>query len=237
MEENVNNQNEVTQINKEEKKAKPNKTGVVPNTEIDLGKIASEVSRKWRTSKWLTLQWKKESDFANEVVQYNTVLSSRLKDGSSRPQITIQLEQLNSKIDDSLVYVKNYITEKYKKTASKSYYAAFGFIHKNNAYSFPADQNSRLESLKRMIEGIEEHGFENKEYGLAFWKDCFSDFEKTVQKAMDKDGAVSVKVGDKKILKKEVKKALNAIVLVIKANYPDTYKEELRSWGFQKEKY
>jgi hypothetical protein len=48
---------------------------------------------------------------------------------------------------------------------------------------------------------------------------------------------VASKVGDKNILKKELKKALNAIVNIIKANYPDNYKEELRNWGFQKEKY
>ena len=32
-------------------------------------------------------------------------------------------------------------------------------------------------------------------------------------------------------------KVLNALVWVLKGNFPDTYKEELRSWGFQKEKY
>jgi hypothetical protein len=48
---------------------------------------------------------------------------------------------------------------------------------------------------------------------------------------------VASKVGDKNILKKDLKKGLNAVVLAIKANYPDNYKEELRNWSFQKEKY
>ena len=44
-------------------------------------------------------------------------------------------------------------------------------------------------------------------------------------------------MGNKNILKADLKKSLNAIVSVIKANYPDNYKQELRNWGFQKEKY
>ena len=36
---------------------------------------------------------------------------------------------------------------------------------------------------------------------------------------------------------KELNKTLRALINLIKANYPDTYKAELRTWGFQKEKY
>jgi hypothetical protein len=35
----------------------------------------------------------------------------------------------------------------------------------------------------------------------------------------------------------QVRKTLNALVLLIKANYPDTSAAELRQWGFKKEKY
>jgi hypothetical protein len=48
---------------------------------------------------------------------------------------------------------------------------------------------------------------------------------------------ISIKVGDKNVIKKRLKKALTAIVHGIKSNKPDTYKQELRNWGFQKEKY
>jgi len=237
MEEIENKQNEQSKTANEGKKAKPTKVGVVPRTEIDLGKVAATVSKKWKNNKWLTLLWKKENDFSIEVDSYNKVLSSRLQEGASRPQVTNALNLLNLKIDDSIIYVKNYILDKYKKEAAKSYYAAFGFVHKKDAYVFPQDQNSRLESLKRMVEGIEEHGFQDKEYGYGFWTDCYSEYEKYLDIATQKDGSVSLKVGDKNVLKNEIKKVLNSIVGVIKSNYPDTHKEELRSWGFQKEKY
>lgn len=237
MEENENNQNNKNEENKNGKKGKPSKKGVVPTTEIDLGIVAKNASKKWKENTWLTLLWKKEETFSDEVLNYNSVLSARLQDGASRPQVTQALTQLDRKIKDSIIYVKGYILEKYKKEASKSYYASFGFVHKGGGYIFPHDQNNRLEALKRMLEGIEEHGFQDKEYGYAFWRDCYMEYEKYLKLATEKDGAVSLKVGDKNVLKKEIKKVLNAIAGIIKINYPETYREELRNWGFQKEKY
>ena len=51
------------------------------------------------------------------------------------------------------------------------------------------------------------------------------------------DGSVSKKVGDKNELRKTILKTHNALINVLKANYPDTYKSVIREWGFQKEKY
>ena len=64
-----------------------------------------------------------------------------------------------------------------------------------------------------------------------------TDYEALVNQSNAVDGEISVNVGDKNVLKKDLKKALSALVGVIKSNYPDTYKQELRDWGFQKEKY
>lgn len=230
-------ENEIQQTEIKSVPAKPNKIGIIPKTQIDLGKVATGISNKWQENNWLTLQWKKQVDFKIEVEQYNKLLTYRLKEGAERPQLAGHLGELNTKIDDSLIYVKSYILEKYKKTYSKNYYPAFGFVHKKKSHVFPTDQNARLESLKRMVEAIEEHGFENREYGLDFWKRCYEDYEKSIQGAIDNDSSVSMKVGDKNVLKKEIIQTLNAIVMAIKINYPQTYKEQLRGWGFQKEKY
>lgn len=42
-----------------------------------------------------------------------------------------------------------------------------------------------------MIKSIKKHGFEDKDYGLAFLKDYFSDFEKKLQNAINKDNAIN----------------------------------------------
>ena len=101
----------------------------------------------------------------------------------------------------------------------------------------PKDQNSRSEALELMIKGIDANGFNDKTYGKTYWTNIKTQFDSLLQTASTTDGSVSNKVGDKNKLKKGLKKALNAIVLSVKANYPDTYKHELRTLGFQKEKY
>jgi hypothetical protein len=147
------------------------------------------------------------------------------------------LKILDKTIDDAVSYVKVYIVDKYKKESATSYYSAFGISYINKNYIIPKDQNSRSAALALMIEAIAVNGFGAKEFGTAFWTDVKAQYDSLLSNALATDSQVATKVGDKNILKKELKKGLNAIVLVIKGNYPDSYKAELRNWGFQKEKY
>ena len=47
----------------------------------------------------------------------------------------------------------------------------------------------------------------------------------------------TVTVGVKNLRKATLRKALNALIRMLQANYPDDYKHRIREWGFQKEKY
>ena len=144
---------------------------------------------------------------------------------------------INKEIDNKLANVKGYIADKYGKENAVSYYASFGIEFSNKTYRFPIDQNNRSEALALMVNSISANGFDDKTYGKDYWLDIQSQFNELLVSASNTDSTVSNKVGDKNTLKKELKRALNSIVLVIKGNYPDTYKQELRTWGFQKEKY
>jgi hypothetical protein len=218
-------------------KGKPSKTRNVPVADINFGNVITTVSEKWAASSWLTLKWLTVAQFQADATNYNDTLSSRLSKGTTRPQITQTLETLEKTMDTHLSYVKGYITDKYKKESDTSYFAAFGIEYKNNRYLLPADKNKRSEALKLMVRALTTHGFEDKEFGLAFWTSLKEQYALLVKQASETDGQVSVKVGDKNILKKNLNKGLNAIIYTLKANYPDTYKQELRDWGFQKEKY
>ena len=88
-----------------------------------------------------------------------------------------------------------------------------------------------------MVSGLKKYELEERKYGIAFWTDILTNYEALLEQSNALDGSISVKVGDKNVLKKKLKKGLAAIVHGLKCNYPDTYKQELRDWGFQKEKY
>jgi hypothetical protein len=234
--------NFINSINSMEKKSnsentKPTKKRNLPAADINFGNVVTNVSAKWMANDELTLKWLTATQFEADATSFNATLETRLQKGASRPQLTQSLKTLDKEIDNALSYVKGYITDKYKKENAPSYYVAFGIEHKTNKYVFPLDQNKRIAALKLMIEAITVHGFEDKEYGLLFWTPISAQYSTFVGQASAVDGQVAVKVGDKNELKKSLKKGLNAIINLLKANYPDTYKHELRDWGFQKEKY
>ena len=209
----------------------------IPNADIDFAAVVHFVSKKWRDNEWLVLKWLTVATFETEANTFNAILDARMQSGGSRPQIAHSLRVLDKKMNAALSYVKGYIMEKHKKESGKSYYASFGLEKKGYRNSFPHDRNKRLVSLELMIEALQTNGFADKEYGTAFWLPIKEQYELLLQQQTAVDGQISVKVGDKNILKKKLKKGLNAIIHNIKSNYPDTYKQELRNWGFQKERY
>ncbi|TDP58689.1 hypothetical protein [Flavobacterium dankookense] len=220
-----------------EETLKINKKSNVPTSDIDLGKVVTDVSATWLTKPELTLLWTNQIAFNDTAVDYNKDLTERLALGGDRPQITQTIKDLDVTINEHLSYVKDMITKKYKKKNATSYYPAFGIVYRNKRYAIPSDQNTRLASLKLMLSGLVAHGFEADEFGTAFWQPIHDQYELFVNNASTTDGNVSAKVSSKNTYKKELNKTLRALINLIKANYPDTYKAELRTWGFQKEKY
>jgi hypothetical protein len=218
-------------------KSKPVRVQNVPVADIDFGNLGKKVSAKWATAPWLTMQWTTATEFANKTSQYSSILDARLKKGGTRPQVTKALKVVEKKMDDAIPNIKGYLLEKYGKESSKSYYAAFGIVLVAKTYAFPKDQSGRSKAIELMITAINKNAFGDKQYGTAFWTAIQTEYDSLLDNATDTDGEVSNKVGDKNVLKKEIKKALNALISIIKGNYPDTYKTELRTWGFQKEKY
>jgi hypothetical protein len=215
---------------------KPNIKGNVPRADADFANVVNEVATRWTATTSITLLWTTSAAFLTKASAFNTELSKRNDIGSSRPQITDRLKELDVTIDNAVPYVKSYLLEMFKKS-SKSYYPSFGIEHKSNKYIIPRDRNNRSEALRLIIKGIEDNGLGAKEFGTTFWTEIKTEYDSLLGKATSTDGTVSIKVSTKNELKKELKKVLNSLILVIKGNYPDTYKSELRSWGFQKEKY
>lgn len=218
-------------------KEKINSTNNVPASDISFGKVAVDVATKWMATPAITVLWKTSAEFSDEVTAYNNILSKRRNDGGNRPQLTKALVTLDKQINNGLLYVKGYIIDKYKKETAPSYYPSFGIEFRYKKYIFPIDRNKRLSSLKMMVDAIDANGFGSKEYGTAYWTSIQTQYALLLQQTTTLDGTISIKVSTKNQLKASLKKAMNSLILILKGHYPDTYKAELRAWGFQKEKY
>jgi hypothetical protein len=215
----------------------PKKTNTIPVSDVDFLNVAKAAATKWLQSTTITLIWKTANDFQTLVNEYEISFNNRKQAGSLKPQYVQQLKNLDKEINSSVSHIKNYLVEKYGKNNASSYYAEFGIQKVKNTYNLPFDRNSRVIALAMLETALTSHNFVNMTYGLAFWQPITAQYTSLVNSVQQNSAVISVNVGDKNNAKEEIKEVLNALIYLIKANYPQTYKSELRNWGFQKEKY
>jgi hypothetical protein len=216
---------------------KPRRTPNIPQADVDLMETSKVVSQSWLAAAQITLIYTNSTDFETLVNSFSSVLNLRITTGEQRPEYTKKLELLDKEINKKTEFVKGYIMDKFEEESATSYYSQFGIVKTNRGYKLPMDQEERKIALGNLITALTTYGFQTKTYGLAYWTDVLEKYTDYLTQSIQIDGSVSAKVGSKNELKKQIRKVLNSLIKVITGNYPDDYKNVLRNWGFQKEKY
>ena len=140
--------------------------------------------------------------------------------------------------DDALPYMKNMMGGKWGPYKSVAYYPEFGIEHRNHHYGFPTDRDKRKGALGMMADAVAANGFGNDAaHGSSFWEDLVTRYNAALQDAILGAGSVSGSVSDLVQRRTTLRRVLHAILLLLEANYPYTFEQERRVWGFQKEKY
>jgi hypothetical protein len=209
----------------------------VPKTEDDFIVLGRNVLHVWKTRPEFTLNWTDPDRFENAVELFESSFSLRRKAKGNRSVITITLLELNREINRNIRFVKDYLIELYTRKEAPAYYPLFGIVRKNKSFSFPKDNDRRLFALQQLVVSIKAPDFNGKRYGYVYWRDVLERFEKTKTLALESDSDTSQHVNSKNGQKAIIRQTLNALIFLIKANYPLQWREELRIWGFQKEKY
>jgi hypothetical protein len=228
---------ETTNPTPETTEKKVRKTGTMPVKQSDMLNLAESVAKKWTNTPDITLKWIKVADFQTLVQSFKDSLGERIQAGSGRQSTTKLLKNLDTELNKAVEELKIAILGKFGKEDGKSYYSEFGIAKVSNAFKLPYDRNQRQQALVTLIQGLGKHQITVTKYPLQFFKDAQTQYNALMSEAKDIDSSVSAEVGAKNELMKKVEKVLNALIWVIKGNYPDTYTSELRAWGFQKEKY
>lgn len=211
--------------------------GNIPTTDLDFANLNQQVAAHWAQAPQLTLLWTTQANYSAKANAFATTLSQRMTTGASRKSVTNDLKQLDSTINKNLIYLKNALKEKYGKEMSESIYPQFGIVKNGKTYVLPNDRDQRLAALLMLKDALTAHQLTEHKYGTPFWNPIVEQYSTLKDNAGQTDGTVAQMVGTKEQLKAELRKALNALMLLIRANYPDTAKSVLREWGFQKEKY
>ena len=208
-----------------------------PTKDSDLNSLGTGTADKWLLQPQFTLLWITPAQHKTNVTDFAATLTQRKSTGGGRKEITKNLADLDKSIDQGIISIKNFLTYKYTKNNAPSYYPQFGIVRQGKNFVLPRDRNSRKDALPLIVAAIAVHGFTDAKYDAAFWQATTETYETLLGQATNVDGAVSQKVSDKNQLRKTIVKTHNALIKLLQANYPDTYKSVIREWGFQKEKY
>ncbi len=208
----------------------------VPVKDNDFGELCTSVSKRWKEMPKFNLLHISREMFEEKATLFNSMLNNSLQAAGNRSPLTLRLQKADATMDQGIRAVKIYLKEKYEGSAP-AYYALFGLEWHNSAYKLPYDRNKRRNVLNQILSGISTEGFGDKKYGTAFWTDLTNEYNSLLDTAIKTDGLKSSNIGNKKLLKEELSTALNAIISLIRAQYPGNAASELRNWGFQKDKY
>ena len=213
------------------------RTSNSPKKDADMGSLGVNVLTAWKLNPLITLLWTNPTAYGLNVNAFNATLGERVSTGGGRREITGKLALLDAAIDHGVAAIKSYLVYKYEKDNAPLYYAQFGMVRQGNNFNIPRDQDKRSDALALTLAAITAQGFDAEKYGLNFWQTTKDSYAQLLKNATTTDGAVSQKVGTKNELRKSIVKTHNALINVLRANYPDDYKNVIRAWGFQKEKY
>jgi hypothetical protein len=215
-----------------------NHHATMPVKHADLLNVSQQVVTQWTATPAITLVWKTVSDFAVDVKNFQNEFQQRNTSGGFISQNANALENLDHEADDALPFVKAYINDLFGPANGKSHFAEFGMVHsKTHGYEFPYDRQKRLDAIRMMSEAITNNSLDAKTYGQPFWSNLLADYTTAMGTSQSGTGEVSAHVGNLSQLRRSLRRTLHSLLLVLEGNYPDTFHDVIRTWGFTKENY
>lgn len=212
-------------------------TRITPRKDDDIVTVSQAVKVKWAATPAITLIWMTSAIFGTLADNFKTIVLSKKTTAGSRSPLTDILDGVDTQIDDGTREVKAYIANKFGVTHATANFAPFGIVHESQNWWLPHDHDRRSAALQMMIDAIAANGFGSNTYGTTFWTGIKTQFDNLVTQTRGVDGTVSSEVSDKNTQRTKILDVLHAILLVLEANYPDTFQGVRRDWGFQKEDY
>ena len=214
---------------------------LIPKKDGPLAEVGRLVADTWGLEKWFVLRWKTQAEFAALAAEFAAGLTERRGAAAARTPQSQRLQELDDQMDEGLRILKKYINEDsgYDKARTDARLPGFGLLaNKNGGFNLSRDRNERLKALRDLLlPAVAKAPFAKRDYGTAFWQTRFDEYKTLLGQTDGLAGEVSKSVSQKDTAKLELRKVLQAVIYALKANFPDTFEAELRSWGFRKESY
>jgi hypothetical protein len=224
---------------------KPRATGNIPEGDKEFSEAFDLMVAEWGQRPQLTLVWTTQPKAVTLATNLRNSLRTAGEAGDALTPQARRLNELDKMIDGSkeqgkLKYVKKALALQYdEEDDGKPYYGEFGIVKIGSNYTLPNDRGERAKALVKLVKALNnpKHGLRDGKYGYDFWKKISDEYSK-LQEQVEKDkGTRSGEVGGKNVFREEAQAIFVAILLLLEANYPKTYKSERRKFGVLKESY
>lgn len=226
-------------------KPKAAATRNIPEADKAFSEAFDLAVAEWGLRPQLTLEWTTQP----KALALGTLLRESLRTTSAADDIiaphAARLAELDLMIDGSketgkLKYVKKALALQYDdENDGLPYYGEFGIEKVGSTYTLPHDRGERAEALLKLVKalGNSKHGLADGKYGKAFWKKISDEYNELQPKAAEATGTRATEVGGKNQYRDGAQAIFVALLLLIEANYPTTYKAERRKFGVLKESF
>jgi hypothetical protein len=232
----TNSENNEPTVNTVDDSSSKKQSKSVQTNDSDTLAVLNSLLLKWNESV-LPVAWMTKSQLQELATQYSSLLMNRNTTGASRGKITSGLRRLDDEIDLNIEHIKNRLQERLgSRNEALSRFREFGIV-KEKSYKLPLSREHRLLALKMLIDALGVYQFQDTNYNIEYWTAINNEYETLLNQARATDGTVSSKVGTLNGIRSKVKKFQTNFKFIVRGNYPDTWKNELRDFGFQKEKY
>lgn len=213
----------------------------LPEADQPLAELLTLAAAAWKNRPQLTLEWLTQAQAARLATDFQASLREVGAARDAVSPVAQRLAQLDALIDGpdgKLKYVRKALALQYdEEDDGRAYYSEFGIEKTNGTYTLPRDRGSRAEALRKLVAALPRHHLDGTKYGLAYWAPLANEYNELQPQAAQATGTRAAEVGDKNALRQQAEAALAALLLLLQANYPQTYKAERRQFGFLKESY
>jgi hypothetical protein len=214
---------------------------LIPKKDGPLAEVGRLAAEAWGKEPWFVLRWKTQAEFAKLAAEFGAAITDKRSSAAARTPQSQRLQELDDQFDEGLRILKKYINEDsgYDKARTDARLPGFGLItRKSGGLALSEDRDQRMVALRDMLlPSVAKAPFAKRDFGTAFWQTRFDEYEQLLDETGGLAGKVSKSVSQKDTAKLELRRVLQAVVYALKANFPDTFEAELRSWGFRKESY
>ncbi|GAA4036427.1 hypothetical protein GCM10022409_21670 [Hymenobacter glaciei] len=218
---------------------KPNKVAGLPKSQLALATLGVAAAKAWQTSELPALLFVTKAAFSTQAAAYAASLGTADAVGDGTSPQSSRLKTLDKLITKNLKFVKGYLAEDHDEDGGEAYYAEFGIVREGKNFRLPTARTARAGALGKLVAALTAHQYDKKKFGSAFWQPIATEYAQLAKGSGELRGAASEAVGQKNTLEAPLRVVLGALVLSIRANYPDedTQRGVLRAFGFQKEVY